>query len=232
MKNLFNKNDFEITDDYIQSSISAAAAPHSVYTVLTSHELPGELFVLVAEKNQFINEQQALISFMQRMVLLLVSENENLGTYDEEAIINLTKNFCTSGYYNELEYKEIPANYFKDEAEFLFKIFTENFDRKINEQESQYNQGIDGFFKNHLPVDRFEKTNPLEEELIQEAHSLVDYNDGKYFFAISEKNYILLNWQSGGPLHLLVKPSRRNPNSLLLSKDAVYDALRIKNGNE
>jgi hypothetical protein len=90
-------------------------------------------------------------------------------------------------YYNELEFKEIPANYFKEEAEFLFKVFTENFDLEINEQYPQHNPGLDRFFKNHLPVDRFEKINPLDEELIQQAYSLVDYNDGKYFLPLVKR---------------------------------------------
>ena len=84
------------------------------------------------------------------------------------------------------------------------------------------------FFKDHQSVEEFEKINPLSDEVILQVYSLVNYNDGKYFFAISEKNYILLNWQSGGPLHLLVKPSKRNPESLLLSRDAVFEALGHK----
>ena len=97
MKNPFNQPDFQITDTYIQRSLEAASVPHTVYTGFTGKEFPGELYVLLAEKNKFRDEQQALISLMQRMLLLLITEGDNLSSYDEEAITNLTKNACLHG---------------------------------------------------------------------------------------------------------------------------------------
>ena len=232
MKNPFNLPDFQITDAYVRRSIEAAAVPHTSYTAFTGTELPGELYVLVAEKNKFSDDQQAVISFMQIMLVLLLSEEDNLSSYDNEVITNLTNNMCLNGWYNELEYGEIPVNYFKEEADFLFGVFTEYFKAREKKLPGEPTNGPHGFFKDHQPVDGFEKINPLCDEVILKLYSLVNYHDGKYFFAISEKNYILLNWQSGGPLHLLVKPSRRNPESLLLSRDAVFEALGYKKDTE
>lgn len=232
MTNPFNQPDFKITDDYLRRSIEAAAVPHTAYTAFTGTELPGELYLLVVEKNKFSDDEQALISFMQRMLVLLLSEEDNLSSYDEEAITNLTNNMCLNGWYNELEYEEIPVNYFKEESDFLFGVFTEYFNGRGKKLTGEPTNGPHGFFKNHHPVHGFKNINPLCDEIILKLYSLVNYHDGKYFFAISEKNYILLNWQSGGPLHLLVKPSRRNPESLILSKDAVYEALGNKKDSE
>ncbi len=78
MKNPFNQPDFQITDEYLRQSIEAASVPHTVYTAFTGTELPGELYVLVAEKNKFSDNQQALITFMQRMLVLLLSDNDDL----------------------------------------------------------------------------------------------------------------------------------------------------------
>ena len=231
MKNPFNQPDFQITDEYVQRSIEAASVPHTVYTAYTGTELPGELYVLVAEKDKFSDEQEALISFMQNM-LLLIFGSDDLSTYNEEAIANLTNSECLVRWYNELEYEEIPVNYFKEEADFLFGVFTEHFNGRGKKLPGEPTNGPHGFFKDHQPVEAFEKINPLCDEVILQVYSLVNYNDGKYFFAISEKNYILLNWQSGGPLHLLVKPSKRNPESLLLSRDAVFEALGYKKDSE
>ena len=228
MKNPFNLPDFQITDAYVRRSIEAAAVPHTAYTAFTGTELPGELYVLVAEKNNFSDDNQALIGFMQRILVLLLSEEDNLSSYDDEAITNLTNNMCLNGWYSELEYEEIPVSYFKEEADFLFGVFTEHFNGRGKKLPGEPTNGPHGFFKDHQPVEAFEKINPLCDEVILQAYSLVNYNDGKYFFAISKKNYILLNWQSGGPLHLLVKPSKRNPESLLLYRDAVFEALGYK----
>ncbi len=229
MKNPFNQPAFVITDTYIQRSLEAATFPLTVYTGLTGKELPGELYVLVAQKSKFRDAQQALISLMQRMLVLLVSEIDEFSTYDEEAITGLTMNFCLAGWYNELEYEEIPGDYFMKEAAFLFQVFKDHFDRDLNKEDLFENNVPYGFFKNDQPVEGFEKINPIQDEIILQSYSLVNYSDGQYFFAISEENYILLNWQSGGPMHLLVKPSKRNPGSLLLSKDAFKEALSGNN---
>ncbi len=228
MNNPFNQFDFHITDDFVRRCIEAASVPHTDYSAFSGHELPGELFAIVAEKDKFRDDQQAMISFMQRMLVVMTSESNNLAFYDEEAITNLTNNFCLGGWYNELEYEKVPVDYFMKEADWLFQVFTEHFNGRGEKQPGEETNGPHGFFKDHQPVDGFEKINPLCDEVILQVYSLVNYNDGKYFFAISEKNYILLNWQSGGPLHLLVKPSKRNPESLLLSSDAVFEALGYK----
>ncbi len=232
MKNPFNQSNFQITDDYVRRSIEAAAAPHTDYSAFSGHELPGELFLIVVEKDKFHDDEQGMICLMQRMIGLILTNDDDLSVYDEDAITNLTKNFCLGRWYSELEYEEIPVNYFMKEADWLFKAFAEEFSGKEITDLLQSPYGPLGFFKNKQPVGVLEKTNPVAEEVILKAYSLVDYHDGKYFFAISESNYILLNWQSGGPLHLLVKPSKRNPESLLLSSDAFYGALGIKKDSE
>lgn len=232
MKNPFNQPDFQITDDYIKSSIEASFVTPVVYAAFTGTELPGELFVLVAEKNKFNDAQQAMISFMQRMLGLLVIDDYDFAPYNEEAVINITNNICLGGWYNELEYEELPVDYFMEEADWLFKVFADEFRGKGIKELVEAPNGPLGLFKNRQPVEAFEKPNPLSDEVILKLYSLVNYNDGKYFFAISEKNYILLNWQSGGPLHLLVKPSKRIPGSILLSSDAFYDGLGIKKDPE
>jgi len=228
LQNPFNNPDFQTTDTYLKRSIEAAAVPHTDYSAFSGHELPGELFLIVAEKGKFRDDEQALICLMQRMIGLMLTNDDDLSVYDEEAIINLTNNFCLGRWYTELEYEEIPGDYFMKEANWLFRVFAEEFRGKEITELLESPNGFLGFLKNNQPVGVLEKTNPVADEVILKAYSLVDYNDGKYFFAISEKNYILLNWQSGGPLHLLVKPSKRNPESLLLSRDAVFEALDIK----
>lgn len=231
MKNPFNQPDFQITDDYVRRCIEAAAVPHTVYSAYTGREFPGELFVLLAEKTKFSDEQQAMISFMQSMLLLIFGD-DNLSSYDEEAITNLTNSECLVRWYNELEYENVPVDYFRKEADWLFRVFTEHFNGSEDKQYWSEDNEPYGFFKDHQPVDSFEKINPLEDEVVLRSFSLVNYNDGKYFFAISEKNYILLNWQSGGPMHLLAKPEKRIPGSILLSSDAFYGALGIKKEEE
>ncbi|HEY6063800.1 MAG TPA: hypothetical protein VIV35_09340 [Chitinophagaceae bacterium] len=228
MTNPFNQSNFQITDDYLKRSIEAAAIPHTDYTAFSGRELPGELFLIVAEKDKFRDDEQTMICLMQRMIGLLLSNDHDLSDYDEEAITNFTNNFCLNRYYNDLEYTPIPIDYFMKEANWLFKAFEDEFrGKEITELlESPY--GPLGFFKNKQPLGVLEKTNPVGDEVILKAYSLVDYHDGKYFFAISETNYILLNWQSGGPMHLLAKPAKRIPGSLLLSGDAFYEALGIK----
>lgn len=228
MKNPFNQPDFQITNAYVKRSIEAAAVPHTDYTAFSGHELPGELFLIVVEKDKFHDDEQGMICLMQRMIGLMLTNDHDLSDYDEEAITNFTNYFCLGKYYNELEYEEIPVDYFMKEADWIFQVFNDQF-RGIEIKElieSPY--GPLGFFKNKQPVGVLQKTNPVGDEIILKTFSLVDYHDGKYFFTISEKKCILLNWQSGGPLHLLVKPSKRNPESLLLSRDAVFEALGYK----
>ena len=232
MKNPFNQPNFQITDAYVKSSIEAAAIPHTEYTAYSGSELPGEIFVVVVEKNKFHDDEQAMICLMQRMIVLILFDDADLSSFDGEAITNITNNYCLGRWYTELEYEEIPADYFLKEADWLFKVFDEQFRGKEIKELIESPYGPLGFFKNKQPVGVLEKTNPVADEVILKAYSLVDYNDGKYFFAISESNYILLNWQSGGPMHLLAKPSKRIPGSLLLSSDAFYDALGINKDPE
>lgn len=232
MKNPFNQPDFQTTDAYIRRSIEAAAVPHTDYTAFSGHELPGELFVIVVERDNFRDNEQAMICLMQRMLVLMLSDNDDLSNYDAEAITNLTNNFSLGRWYTELEYEDMPVDYFMKEADFLFRGFTEHFNGEGKKEPGEETNGPHGFFKNYQPVAGFEKINPLCDEVILQLFSLVNYGDGKYLFAISEKKYILLNWQSGGPLHLLVKPSKRNTNSLLISKDAFYEALGIEKDPE
>ena len=232
MKNPFNQPDFQITDAYVKRSIEAAAVCHTDYTAFSGHELPGELFLIVAEKDKFRDDEQGMICLMQRMIGLILSNDHDLSVYDEEAMTNFTNNFCLGRYYNELEYVEIQADYFMKEASWLFKVFDDEFKGKEITELLESPYGPLGFFKNEQPVGVLEKTNPVGDEVILKAFSLVDYNDGKYFFAISETNYILLNWQSGGPMHLLAKPEKRIPGSLLLSSDAFYEALGVKKDPE
>ncbi len=228
LQNPFNQPDFQITDAYVKSSIEAAAIPHTDYTAFSGHELPGDLFVIVVEKDKFRNDEQAMICLMQRMIILIIFDDEDLSSFDEESITNLTNRYCLGNWYTELEYTEMPADYFMKEADWLFKVFADEFSGKGLKELVEAPNGPNGFFINKQPVEGFGKINPLNDEIILKLYSLVNYNDGKYFFAISEKNYILLNWQSGGPMHLLAKPEKRIPGSLLLSSDAFYDALGIK----
>ena len=232
MNNPFSQPDFQITDTYVKRCIEAAAIPCTDYSAFSGREFPGEIFLIVAEKDKFRDDEQAMICLMQRLIGLLLTNDHDLSDYDEEAMTNFTNNFCLNRYYDQLEYSEIPVDYFMKEANWHFKAFDEEFrGKEITELlESPY--GPLGFFKNKQPVGVLEKTNPVADEVILKAFSLVDYHDGKYFFAISEKSYILFNWQSGGPMHLLAKPEKRITGSPLLSRDAFYVALGLEKGPE
>ena len=191
--------------------------------ITTHREFPGELDVIIAEKDKFIDAEQAMTSLMQRMVVLLSSDSDELEDYNAENITNLTLGSCMSKWYNEHEYTKAESGYFEDEAEFYFGAFTGYYNENVSIDKEVY-----GFFKNRKPVEGFEKINPLADEVISEAYSLVKVHDGCFIFAISEKNYIIFNWMSGGPMHLWIKPSRRIPGSMLVSQNAFYDALGIK----
>lgn len=228
MNNPFNQPGFKITDKYLRRCIEAAAITYTGYSAFSGREFPGEIFLLVAAKNKFHDDEQAMICLMQRMIGLILSNDHDLSDYDEKAMTNFTSNFCLNRYYNELEYSPIPSDYFMKEADWLFKAFEDEFKGKEVADLINSPYGPLGFFINKQPAGILEKTNPVANEVILNAYSLVDYHDGKYFFAISEKNYILFNWQSGGPMHLLAKPEKRIPGSLLLSSDAFYGALGIR----
>ena len=228
MNNPFNQPNFQITEAYVKRCIEAAAIPRTDYSAFSGREFPGEIFLIVAVKNKFRDDEQAMICLMQRMIGLILTNDHDLSDYDEKAMTNFTNNFCLNRYYNELEYSEISVDYFMKEADWLFKAFDEEFRHKEITALLESSYGPLGFFKNKQPVGVLEKINPVGDEVILKAFSLVDYHDGKYFFAISEKNYILFNWQSGGPMHLLAKPEKRIPGSLLLSSGAFYGALGIR----
>ena len=223
MNNPFNQPNFQITEEYINRCLAAAAVPCTSYTINNEGEYPGDLEVIVAAKDKFIDAEQAMITLMQRMVVLLYSDSDELEDYNAEDISNFTLRTCVGKWYNEHEYtKEEPA-YFVQEADFFFGAFTKYYNENLSIDKEVY-----GFFKNRKPVEGFEKMNPLADEVILEAYSLVKLPDGSFIFAISEKNYILLNWMSGGPLHLWIKPSNRIRGSMLVSQNAFYDALGIK----
>ena len=223
MHNPFNQPNFQITEDYINRCIKAATVPCTTYMITTHREFPGELDVIIAEKDKFIDAEHAMMSLMQRMVVLLSSDSDELEDYNAENIANLTLGSCMSKWYNEHEYTKEEPGYFEDEAEFYFGAFTGYYNENVSIDKEVY-----GFFKNRKPVEGFEKINPLADEVISEAYSLVKVHDGCFIFAISEKNYIIFNWMSGGPMHLWIKPSRRIPGSMLVSQNAFYDALGIK----
>ena len=222
MQNPFNQPNFQVTEDYINRCLAAAAIPSTSYMINTEGEFPGELEVIVAAKNKFIDAEQAMTCLMQRMVVLLSSDSDELEYYNAEDIATLTLGSCMSKWYNDHEYTKVEPAYFVQEADSFFSSLT----RHCNENVSIYKE-VYGFFINRKPVDGFEKTNPLAEEVILEAYSLVKVHYGSFIFAISEKKYILLNWMSGGPMHLWIKPSNRIPGSMLISKDAFHDALGI-----
>ena len=223
MKNPFSQPSFQVTEDYINRCLAAAAIPCTSYMINTEGEFPGELEVIVAAKDKFIDAEQAMTCLMQRMVVLLSSDSDELEDYNAENIANLTLDSCMSQWYNEHEYTKLEPSYFVKEADTFFGSLT----RHCNENVSIYKE-VYGFFINRKPVEGFKKINPLADEVISEAYSLVKVHDGSFFFAISKKNYILLNWMSGGPMHLWIKPSSRIPGSMLVSQDAFYDALGIK----
>ena len=225
MKNPFNQPNFQVTEGYINRCLVAAAVPCTTYVVITNSEFPGELDVIVAEKDKFSDVEQAMTSMMQRMILAAPDEYD-LEAFTAEGITNITGE-CISKWYNEHEYTKAEPGYFESEAEWYFGAFTRFYQENVSPDKEVY-----GFFINGKSVDGFEKINPLSGEAILDAYSLVKAPDGSFIFAISEKNYILLNWMAGGPMHLWIKPSRRIPGSMLVSNDAFYEALGIKKERE
>ena len=223
MQNPFNQPNFLITAEYINRCLAAATVPCTTYMITTDREFPGELDVIIAEKDKFIDAEQAMTSLMQRMVVLLSSDSDELEDYNAEDIATLTLGSCMSKWYNEHEYTKVESAYFVKETDSFFSSLTEYYNENVSIDKEVY-----GFFINRKPVAGFEKINPLADEVILEAYNLVKVQDGSFIFAISEKNYIVFNWMSGGPMHLWIKPSRRIPGSMLVSQNAFYDALGIK----
>ena len=168
MKNPFNQPNFQITEDYINRCIKAATVPCTTYMITTYREFPGELDVIIAEKDKFIDAEQAMTSLMQRMVVLLSSDSDELEDYNAENIANLTLGSCMSKWYNEHEYTKAESGYFEKEADFFFGAFTRYYNENLSIDKEVY-----GFFKNRKPVEGFEKMNPLADEVILEAYSLV-----------------------------------------------------------
>ena len=70
MKNPFNQPYFQVTEDYINRCLAAATVPFTSYMINTEGEFPGELEVIVAAKDKFIDAEQAMTCLMQRMVVL------------------------------------------------------------------------------------------------------------------------------------------------------------------
>ncbi|MBL0336762.1 MAG: hypothetical protein IPP73_16000 [Chitinophagaceae bacterium] len=233
MLNPYSQPGFVVTEEYIRNCMDGAKLPHDDYVVLTGKQMEGDLYITKVVRQGFRSDEQALVTCMLRFLLLHLTDHAQLADSDAETIAALTNNVCINrNWYTGLDFTEIKPEEFKVESHYWFEDFNKYFTSNPPEVTGVYPKGYCGYFKNYQPVVNFGQTDPLSDEQILKVFNLVDHVDGKYYFLITEQHYMVVNWESGGPLHLLIKPDVRTPGTQMISQDAFYKMFPKKEGED
>ncbi len=223
MINPYSRPDFRTTKEYIRTCLDGAKVPHTDYIVLTGKTHEGDLYITMVEKSGFRFAGQGMVTCMLRFLLMLLTDKAELSDCDEDSIIAMTNHLCISrNWYTDLYYSEISPEEFREESRHWFPDFAKYFAKNPPEETGRHPHGNYGYFKNYQPVENFVNNDPLSCEHILKVYSLVNLCDGKYFFVITETHYMVVNWHSGGPLHLLIKPDQRTPGTQMISRDVFF----------
>lgn len=193
MKNPFDEHDFKITDDYLEISIKGFQKPMTVINFNGNSETRGIGVLLIANRNQFSNAQEALMILIQR---LDCNDDEISGfnNSSKEDISLITTN-CLIPFYRNKQIKSSTVDVFQMEYNNILE-WEIDFAKGLPGMAHLYPEPWFGIKYNGEAVADLDEFDPLKDEEILESYYFENEWNSREFFAVSKENYIYLDWFS------------------------------------
>lgn len=191
MKNPFQQLPFVITDDYLDISLKGVSKKITCIDFNGNSETRGIAKLLIADRKQFSNNEEALIILLQRF---LYEEEEwtDFANFSTDDVRQFTSNFLLPHYGNS-EFLSLSIDEFQQSYKEILESEKE-FAVKLPGLTHMYPEPWFGIKLNKENVTDLESFDPLQQEEILECFYFKNEWDDKQYFAISRHNYIFFNW--------------------------------------